>query len=118
MPTLVLITILLFKHFICDFLLQTGNIAMKKHNHFNIESYAHSTFHALGAILALGVCGYAQYWWVGFISGLVHYGIDWTKGNLNEKLQLDPSKTHFWWLLGADQLCHGLTYCMVALVTI
>lgn len=108
-----LMALLLTKHFICDFLLQTGNIAVKKHNHLNVESYAHSAFHALGAILALGICGYSQFWLLGFFSGVIHYGIDWVKGNLTERLEMKPDNTYFWWLLGADQYAHGLTYCGV-----
>lgn len=108
----VMFALFLIKHFICDFLLQTGNIAMKKHNYSTVESYAHSAFHALGAIVVIGLMGWSQYWWIGLLTGLIHYGIDFVKGNLNEKYELTPTMTMFWWLLGADQLAHGLTYAV------
>lgn len=114
-----LMVALLLKHFICDFLLQTGGIAMKKHNYRNLESYAHSAFHVLGVMMVLGCFGLASYWFLAFLTGVIHYSIDWAKGNLNDKLELTPTDTHFWWLLGADQLLHGLTYCaMVGVIAL
>jgi hypothetical protein len=105
-----LISLLTIKHFVCDFLFQTGNVALNKHNFKKLESYFHAITHALFAIICLGLVGKEEFWYLGLVSGAIHYGIDWTKGNLNAKLRLTPDNTYFWWLLGADQMMHTFTY--------
>jgi hypothetical protein len=48
---------------------------------------------------------------VALIEGVIHYHIDWAKMNVNKHFGF-KADTHeeFWWLLGADQLLHYLTY--------
>lgn len=112
-----LMALLLIKHFVCDFLFQTGRIARTKHKALQMESYFHTGMHALFAVIVLGMLGYHSFWYLGILSGGIHYGIDYTKGHVNDHLFPDPAnmfnRNHFWWILGADQLCHSFTYLLM-----
>jgi hypothetical protein len=48
------------------------------------------------------------------MDAIFHYHIDWAKMRLNDKLKLTPTNSeYFWWLLGADQMLHMMTYIII-----
>lgn len=108
--TITLVFLFILKHFICDFLLQTSEIAAKKHMAHRMESYFHSGLHLVFDVLCLGALGLQDAWGLAFLGGSLHYAVDWTKGNLQDRLSLGPTDRGFWLLLGADQMIHYLCY--------
>jgi hypothetical protein len=117
--TLILITLLFTKHFIVDFPLQGPYQWMNKGTYGHPGGILHAAIHGL----ATAIC---FYWWaplscliLGMIDAFLHYHIDWSKMNINTKYGWKSNEhSQFWWLLGADQFAHALTYIgLVALVT-
>lgn len=117
--TLFLITFLFLKHFIVDFPLQKPYQWMNKGTYGHMGGVLHAFLHGVGTALC--------FWWyapmacliLGVMDAFLHYHIDWAKMNINKQCGW-KADTHeeFWWLLGADQLLHALTYIgLVALVT-
>ena len=111
---LIFITLLFLKHFIVDFVLQRKYQYSNKGVYGHPGGLLHAGLHGLGTAICL--------WWydpaaafalAGTDAGL-HYHIDWAKTNINEKMGWGPT-THeqYWWLLGADQLLHALTYIAI-----
>ena len=120
MLILVLFTLLIIKHFIIDFPLQTPYQWQNKGQYGHPGGLLHAGLHGLGSfsVLSLFIVGKFALL-LGLIDMVVHYHIDWAKMNLNKKLGWGPN-THeqFWWLLGLDQFLHALTYIgLVATVT-
>jgi len=103
---------LFIKHFIVDFPLQKPYQYLNKGTYWHPGGVLHAKLHGFGTFLIL-------IWFVswpmavvmGLIDMLIHYHIDWAKVNINKKMGWGPT-THeqFWWLLGADQFLHALTY--------
>lgn len=111
---LFLMFLLLTKHFIVDFPLQTKFQWSNKGTYGHLGGILHASLHAIGTFACL-------YWYapiaavyLSLTDCFVHYHVDWLKMNLNKKLNWGPN-THeqFWWLLGLDQYLHALTYVMI-----
>lgn len=112
---------LFIKHFIFDFTLQGP------YQYLNKGTYGHP-----GGILHSGLQGVSSFIvlipFFSFTTALavtcaveflIHYHVDWAKMNLNKHWGLKPDNSeYFWWLLGADQLLHYLTYFGMILVLI
>lgn len=104
---------LFIKHFVFDFILQGPYQYLNKGTYGHPGGILHSGLQAVGSFIVLVP-------FVGFtvalavvcaIEFLVHYHVDWAKMNLNKRWGLKPDNSeYFWWLLGADQLLHYLTY--------
>jgi hypothetical protein len=112
MEILIILTLLITKHFIVDFLLQTKFQYSNKGIYGHPGGALHALLHYFGTfgVLIFFVPGHTAII-LGFVDGIIHYHIDWAKTNLNAKLKWAPN-THeqFWWLLGLDQYLHYLTY--------
>lgn len=110
MQELLIISLLLTKHFVVDFPLQTKYQWSNKGTYLHPGGILHSGLQGLGTALVflMFTPWYALF---GLMDFLLHYHIDWAKMNLNEKLGYGPL-THekFWWLLGLDQWLHQATY--------
>jgi hypothetical protein len=108
---LTLLTLLLMKHFVCDFMLQRKYQYLNKGSYGHPGGLLHAAIHIVGAfgvlapfidpILALKLA---------LLDGLVHYHIDFAKSNVNRKMELQIQHNQYWALLGFDQLLHQLTY--------
>jgi hypothetical protein len=118
--TLALITVLFVKHFVVDFLLQDPYQYLNKGTYGHLGGIVHSGLHTIATFVLLGLIGLAYPHFhptfelvvaIALIEGIIHYHIDYLKVNINTKLGWGPT-THeeYWWLLGADQLLHSLTY--------
>ncbi len=114
MNILIIISLLLFKHYICDFLLQTNYQAVHKFIYGHLGGLIHAFLHGLGTLIVLiffysietaGLCALLDF--------IIHYHIDWAKATLNRVLK--PSKRRcfrkdilgIFWL---NQFLHQLTY--------
>lgn len=116
--SLVLILLLSVKHFIVDFPLQVPYHYLNKGTYAHPGGVQHAFYHGVGTTLCF-------VWWapfasilLGIIDFILHYHIDWAKMQINRKYNLTPTNSEkYWWLLGADQLAHMLTYIfLVSLV--
>jgi hypothetical protein len=112
---LVGVLILLFKHLVFDFFLQTSYQYQNKGIYGHPGGILHAGLHALGttpvflwiapsmALAAVIVIG----------EFIVHYHIDWTKEQVVKRMQWTLDNAQFWWALGVDQFLHGATYVAI-----
>ena len=128
---LVLLTLFIIKHFICDFTkIQTPAMYMNKGTYGHPGGIAHACVHVVASALIL--CFFIPaveprgVWenlgiFVGLLlfEGLVHYHMDWFRLWWNERkgYRCDLSDK-FWFWLGIDQMVHYLTYIIMVLVWI
>ena len=113
---LIVVLILLFKHLVCDFFLQTAYQYRNKGIYGHPGGLLHAGLHVLGTaflflyvnpgpkIVALILAG----------EFVVHYHIDWAKEQIIKRCNLTTEDSAFWWALGVDQFLHGATYVAIA----
>lgn len=113
---LIVVLILLFKHLVCDFFLQTAYQYRNKGIYSHPGGLLHAGLHVLGTaflflyvnpgpkIVALILAG----------EFVVHYHIDWAKEQIVKRCKLTTEDSAFWWALGVDQFLHGATYVAIA----
>jgi hypothetical protein len=111
MEVLWLVTALLVKHFVCDYVLQFQYMLDEKGKLFTQGGVHHAMFHALGTYLVfswfttpLDAYGLAM------LDGVIHYFVDYLKAQATHVYMLTPAKKAYWVALGLDQLLHQLTY--------
>ncbi len=116
------LTLLLIKHFICDFVLQTARHVQFKGIYGHPAGIEHSAIHAVGTLPCLWFAGGA---WtaiavIAAVEFAVHYHLDWLKDRVVKGNQWGFTHHGFWIALGADQLAHQMTYVamIVALIKI
>lgn len=100
------------KQFMCDFLLQSGWMAMTKGDNDFIGYKAlgiHVGIHALGTLLVCLVFAPA-FWWLAVIDFVLHGIIDKTKASIVKKYNWHVKDSKFWWAFGLDQELHNLTH--------
>lgn len=112
--TLLLITLLFFKHFIIDFPLQNKYQWSNKGTYGHPGGLLHAGLHGLGTFLCLFWIDLPAAIALAFGDAGVHYHIDWAKMRLNDKMGWGPlTHEQFWCLLGLDQFLHALTYIAI-----
>jgi hypothetical protein len=113
---LIAVLILLIKHLIFDFFLQTEYQYKNKGIYGHPGGILHAGLHAFGtSFLFLYVYPGAALA-VQILVGefIVHYHIDWTKEQVIKRMKLTTGDAAFWWALGVDQFLHGATYIVIA----
>ncbi|HLF67484.1 MAG TPA: DUF3307 domain-containing protein [Gammaproteobacteria bacterium] len=117
--SLIIFALLLFKHFICDYLTQTPYQITHKQIYGHPGGLLHALIHGMGTFLVLIffyspalalVCA--------SLDCLIHYHIDWIKAVITHKFKLvDQGATarKFWALYGFDQFLHQMTYLGIIL---
>jgi hypothetical protein len=115
---LVVLFILAVKHFVFDYLLQTEYQYRNKGTYGHPGGILHAGLHAFGTLPAFLVIAPSLTLGVGLVIGefLVHYHIDWTKEQILRRRGWTYPASPFWWVFGADQLLHQLTYIGIAAV--
>ena len=116
--TLYLLLALFTKHFIVDFPLQGPFQYKNKGTYGHTGGILHAYLHGLGTWICFAFfTNYAILY--GLADMVIHYHIDWAKMNINKKTGWGPT-THeqFWWLLGADQFLHALTYIVMVMILV
>ena len=98
------------KHYVADFLLQTGWMARgkEKPRSWAVALSLHVLCHAGLALLIILVAA-PHLWWLALVDFGVHFVIDRGKARIAAAYRWQPSQPQFWWLLGFDQLLHQLT---------
>ena len=103
------LTLLIIKHFICDFPLQFPIHYLNKGTYGHRGGIYHAAIHAVGTLIVCSIIGLPL--WYMIVDFVVHYHIDYFKMRLNSYWKLKPDNSeYFWWLLGIDQMLHYLTY--------
>jgi hypothetical protein len=115
-----ILVLLLTKHFIVDFPLQNEFQYKNKGIWMHPGGLLHSSLHGL---FTLGILSFFVSPLVaiglGLFDSVVHYLIDFIKVNINNKFSLTPINSEkFWWLLGIDQWLHQMTYLVIILILI
>ncbi len=117
-PELILITLLILKHCVCDFHLQTCSMCNENGTYGRKGGLKHAFYHILGTLFIMltfvqitGIFFTANmFGLVLLIEFIIHYHLDWFKAHICEKRSILPENPKFWWFFGLDQLLHYLSY--------
>ena len=118
---LVAVAVLMFKHAVADFYLQSTYQYMNKGHYGHPGGILHSAIHVALTPLVYLVIAPASLLLVLGIAGaefVLHYHIDWLKEQITHKNGWTAQNRCFWFALGTDQLVHGLTYLLIVAVLI
>jgi hypothetical protein len=109
-----LLALLMVKHFVCDFVMQTPWQIAQKGVYGAPGGLAHSGIHVLGTLVALAavLTPFRVILPVLIAEFVVHYHIDWGKEQTVRRLNWRHGN-RFWNAIGFDQLLHGLTYLAI-----
>jgi hypothetical protein len=113
---LVAVAILMLKHTVADFYLQTPYQYINKGIYGHPGGLLHSGIHvaltplvyivlAPGSLLLVVAIALGEF--------AVHYHVDWLKEQLTHRHEWTARDRGFWYALGTDQLVHGLTYLAI-----
>lgn len=107
---LVLACTMIVKHYVADFVLQTDWMAHGKEQErgWLLPLVAHVSCHALATLLVALVVA-PHLWWLCLVDFTIHISIDRAKTLVGRVGRWNPGQVQFWWLLGFDQMLHGLT---------
>jgi hypothetical protein len=113
---LLVILILQIKHFLCDYVLQTEYQYSNKGIYGHPGGIIHAGLHALTGMAAFLVVRPSLALGFAIVVGefIVHYHIDWTKEQILKRRQWAFPQSQFWWVFGADQALHEMTYLGIA----
>ena len=116
---IVLFALLLVKHFVCDFVLQTPWQIAQKGVYGAPGGLVHSGIHVAGTLVALIAVAtpISTIVTVLIVEFIVHYHIDWGKEQTVRRLNWRAG-ARFWNSIGFDQLLHGLTYLAIVVYVI
>ena len=115
------IAVLMVKHAVADFYLQTPYQYLNKGIYGHPGGLLHAGIHvALTPLVYLLLAPVSLLVAGGIALGefVVHYHIDWLKEQATRRNGLTPQNPCFWHVLGTDQLLHGLTYVVIVGVLI
>jgi hypothetical protein len=112
---LAVLVVLQFKHFICDYPLQTAYHLRNKGTYGHPGGIVHSGIHAAGTAVSFLVVPPTLPLGAAILASdfLIHYHVDWSKEQIIRRLKLTSADSGFWWAIGADQLMHHLTYLAI-----
>ena len=110
------VAVLMAKHALADFYLQTPYQYLNKGIYGHLGGLIHAGIHVAltplvylvlvpGSLLIAGAIALAEF--------LLHYHIDWLKERIVQHNGLTAQDGGFWYLLGTDQLIHGLSYLAI-----
>lgn len=105
--------LLLIKHAIADFLLQTAHQRTTKGIYGASGGLTHSATHIVltaPILFMFPAMTPAKAAVILAAEFVLHYHLDWTKDQVVRRQGWTSHDTPFWWALGLDQLMHGLTY--------
>jgi hypothetical protein len=110
------VAILLLKHAVADFYLQTAYQYSNKGKYGHPGGIIHAGIHTALTPLVYLVLGPGSLLLAGGIAlgeFLLHYHIDWLKEQVTHRNGWTAQDRGFWYALGTDQFMHGLTYLAI-----
>lgn len=105
------------KNFICEFVIQTDEIAEAKRRYGSINSFRHILHHAFGTLMVLLIFTLPLYIALGLVllEAILHYHVDWLHMKFGAQSYRDKK---YWQWLGAEIFAHQLIYAiLIILVT-
>ncbi|ARN80819.1 DUF3307 domain-containing protein [Methylocystis bryophila] len=107
----------LAKQLVGDFLLQNQWMAFGKERTkgWIAPLLAHAGIHAALTTITFALLA-PSLAWLGVIDFFVHCAIDRAKGLIGRRFGLTPENSHFWWLLGFDQVLHHATHAAFVVI--
>lgn len=112
---IILIALLLIKHFVCDFVIQAPYMLEQKGTYGADGGVHHAWLHSLGTWAVLfPFTDLFTATSMSMLDGVVHYHIDWAKIKLSSVWQ--PHHWAYWVWFGLDQLLHALTYVAIVVI--
>lgn len=103
MNIVLIFMLLLLKHNVADFVLQTPYQLHHKGQYLHWGGILHAAIHMLGTLVVLMFFISWQFALMASVfDGFVHYHVDWLKAKINTHYQLHPDNPHFWIIFGAD----------------
>lgn len=112
---LIAVFILLVKHLVFDFFLQTAYQYRNKGIYGHPGGILHAGLHVFGTAFLFFYITPAAALGTAILLGeyFVHYHIDWSKEQIVRRWHLTAEDAGFWWALGVDQFLHGTTYVVI-----
>ena len=113
---LVAVAVLMFKHMLADFYLQSAYQYLNKRTYGHPGGIMHAGIHVALTPLVYLVLAPASLLLAAVIAlgeFIVHYHTDWLKEQLTHRSGWTAQDRCFWLALGTDQLVHGITYLMI-----
>ena len=114
--SLAAIAVLMFKHAVADFYLQTPYQYLNKGTYGHPGGFLHAGIHtALTPLVYLVLVPSSLLLVLGITLAefAVHYHVDWLKEQVTQRNGWTSQDRGFWHALGTDQLVHGLTYVAI-----
>lgn len=113
---LLLLVLLTVKHYICDFVLQSGWMIAEKGHYGRLGGIVHSGIHGVATVLILLLItkNIEISVILALLDMLTHYHLDWIKSRISKNYR--PIDKAFWNWLGADQLAHQLVYLLIVYI--
>lgn len=110
---------LVAKHFVADYLTQTGWMIAGKGDLRHPGGYVHAGIHVAGtlAVLTLAGLGWAFVLAVGLAEFALHYALDYAKDHYSRGVDPVARPRLYWALYGLDQTFHALTYVGILFLT-
>jgi hypothetical protein len=115
------VAVLMFKHMVADFYLQTPYQYLNKGTYGHPGGFLHAGIHVALTPLVYLVLLPSSLFLAGAIAlgeFAVHYHIDWLKEQVTHRNCWTAHDRGFWFALGTDQFVHGLTYLALVAVLI
>jgi hypothetical protein len=115
---LLVLLVLQVKHFLFDYPLQSHFQLRNKVIYGHVGGLLHSALHILGTSVVFLIARPSLAVGAAILIGefLVHYHLDWAKGQLNKRNRLTVTDALYWWGIGIDQMLHHMTYLAIAAV--
>lgn len=114
---LILISLLITKHFVTDFVLQNEYQFKNKGIYGHPGGILHAVITGIGTMIVLGVAVLlsfnipaSSFLTAVAVEVIAHYHTDWAKTQIKQRWALRYDNPHFWNLLGFDQWLHYLVY--------
>ena len=114
--TLLAVAVLMVKHTVADFFLQTPYQYLNKGTYGHPGGFLHAGIHTVMTLPVFLVIAPAATLLIVLIpvgEFVVHYHVDWLKEQAVKRNGWTSETKGFWWALGLDQLAHMLTYLAI-----
>ena len=120
MNTLLLLTLLMLKHTIADYVMQTSWMITDKSQYGKQGGIAHAGFHGIltALILLLFSVPFLYALILSMLESSIHYHIDYIKSKWMRKNNPSPNSQLYWTAHGIDQYLHYLTYVLLIILLV
>ena len=118
MFSILVLTALMFKHFLADFVFQTSWMTRDKAYYGKSGGLWHAGFHGFLTFCFLLIFKIPLFFCLllGVFDSFLHYHIDYVKSNWIRKNSPTPNSQAYWTVHGIDQFLHFLTYVVIVVL--